>query len=118
MIIDKLAVYGTLRNGSRDIGLVNGFKLAYPGHKNFPVAIPSKDAKKLVVEVIDVDIADLVGYDRYEGVDSGLYERRQVKVDINGEDIDAWMYSIGTLMYNDVGVFEEIEGKDWLNRLT
>ena len=32
--------------------------------------------------------------------------------------LDAWMYTIGTLMYNDVGVFEEIEGKDWLNRLT
>jgi len=116
--MDKLAVYGTLRNGSRKTGIVNGFTLAYPGHKRFPVAIPNKDKKGLVVEVADVDSSELMSYDIYEGVDVGLYERRRVEVDMGDHALDAWMYTIGTLMYNDVGVFEEIEGKDWLNRLT
>jgi hypothetical protein len=33
----------------------------------------------MIVEVFDVDDIDMVSYDRYEGVDSGLYDRRIVK---------------------------------------
>ena len=80
MKTNKLAVYGTLRNGNRDTWKVDGFSLVFPGHRIYPAAMIDSNAKDMVVEVVDVDEQDIAGYDRYESIDTGLYERRIVKV--------------------------------------
>ena len=115
MKTNKLAVYGTLRNGKRDTYSVNGFSLVFPGHRHFPAAFYDKDAKGMVVEIIDVDNADIAGYDIYESVDTGLYERRIVKVNKKDEVVDTWMYTIGPALMQGTGVFERVPKQDWLS---
>ena len=115
MKTNKLAVYGTLRNGKRDTYSVNGFSLVFPGHRHFPAALHDRDAKGMVVEIMDVDKADIAGYDIYESVDTGLYERRIVKVHKKDEVIDAWMYTIGPALMQGTGVFEKVPKQDWLS---
>ena len=41
----KLAVYGTLRRGSKNTGRVKKSSLVYPGHKNFPAVIQNDKGK-------------------------------------------------------------------------
>ena len=79
MKTNKLAVYGTLRDGKRDTWKVDGYSLVFPGHRNYPAAFIDENQNEMVVEIIDVDDMDLAGYDQYEGVSYGLYERRMVK---------------------------------------
>jgi|TARA_R110002124_G_scaffold56378_2_gene159097 gamma-glutamylcyclotransferase (GGCT)/AIG2-like uncharacterized protein YtfP len=113
MKTNKLAVYGTLRDGKRETWKVDGFNLYFPGHRNYPVAMPNQDASDLVVEVVDVDEQDIDNYDVYEGVSSGLYERRLVEAYKDDKKVKAWMYTIGTLLLQSTGVFQEVPGKDW-----
>ena len=54
MKTNKLAVYGTLRNGNRDTWKVDGFSLVFPGHRIYPAAMIDSNAKDMVVEVVDV----------------------------------------------------------------
>ena len=110
----KLAVYGTLRNGRRDTWKVDGYELVFPGHRNFPAAMVRDESNGLVVEVIDIDDFDLKRYDDYEGVDHGLYERRKVKAYNKKEEVDAWMYTIGTALMQGNKVFEIVPNKDWM----
>jgi gamma-glutamylcyclotransferase (GGCT)/AIG2-like uncharacterized protein YtfP len=42
----KLAVYGTLRNGKRDTWKVDGYSLVFPGHRDFPAALPDRKLKR------------------------------------------------------------------------
>ena len=95
MRTNKLAVYGTLRNGKRDTWKVDGYSLVFPGHRSYPAALINEDAKDMVVEVMDVDRGDIMGYDIYESISTGLYERRIVNAHNDEEDIEAWMYTIG-----------------------
>ena len=76
----KLAVYGTLRAGSNKTGVIKNSSLVYPGHESFPAVIHNKKGSGTVVEVHDVSEEDLVRYDMYEGVSSGLYRRVKTKV--------------------------------------
>ena len=115
MKTNKLAVYGTLRSGDRDTWNVNGFSLVFPGHRHFPAAIHDSEAKGMVVEVMDVDNADIAGYDYYESIDTGLYERRLVKVNKKDKVIDAWMYTIGPALLQGTKVFEKVPKQDWLS---
>ena len=113
---NKLAVYGTLRNGSRDTWKVDGYSLVFPGHRDYPAAMPDENQKGMVVEVMDVDDSDIISYDLYEGVSSGLYERRITKA-YNGEDeVDAWIYTIGPLLFQNKNVFEFVPKKDWMSK--
>ena len=114
MKTNKLAVYGTLRNGKRDTWNVDGYLMLFPGHRNFPVAMVDDSQKELVVEVIDVNESDIHNYDIYEGVDAGLYERRMVKAYNDKEEIDAWMYTMGTLLMQHKNVFQMVPKKDWM----
>ena len=109
----KLAVYGTLRDGMRDTWKVDGYNLYFPGHRNCPAAMPNEDAKDMVVEVLDVDEQDISSYDVYEGVRTGLYERRIVEAYNGKEKVKAWMYTIGTLLLQGTNVFQEVPNKDW-----
>ena len=115
MKTNKLAVYGTLRSGDRDTWNVNGFSLVFPGHSHFPAAIHDSEAKGMVVEVMDVDNADIAGYDYYESIDTGLYERRLVKVNKKDKVIDDWMYTIGPALLQGTKVFEKVPKQDWLS---
>ena len=115
MKIDKLAVYGTLRDGKKDTWIVDGYDLYFPGHRNYPAAMPNEDATGLVVEILDVDEQDIAGYDVYESVGMGLYERRKVTAKKNDKEIEAWMYTIGTLMLQNTGVFQKVPSKDWFS---
>ena len=74
----KLAVYGTLRAGSKNTGIVKNSSLVYPGHESFPAVIHNKKGSGTVVEVHNVSEEDLVRYDMYEGISSGLYRRVRV----------------------------------------
>ena len=69
----------------------------------------------MIVEVIDVDNMDLAGYDRYEGVSYGLYERRMVKAYNDDDEVDAWMYTIGPALLQNNTVFELVPKKDWMS---
>ncbi len=112
---DKLAVYGTLRDGNKDTWIVDGYDLFFPGHRRFPAAMPNEKSTGLVVEILDVDEQDIASYDVYESVESGLYERRRVKAVKDNEEVEAWMYTIGTLMMQSTGVFQEVPKKDWFS---
>ena len=117
MKIDKLAVYGTLRTGYRDTWKVDGYQIVFPGHHDFPAALMDKNAKEAVVEVIDVDDTDLHGYDKYESIDTGLYERRRVDVyNDSGDELEVWMYIIGPALMQDNKVFELVPEQDWLSK--
>ena len=54
--MDKLAVYGTLRNGDRETYRVKDVSLVFPGHKNYPALIRNKEGSGAVVELIDVEV--------------------------------------------------------------
>ena len=115
MKTNKLAVYGTLRNGKRDTWKVDGYSLVFPGHRRFPAALPDENQTGLVVEVMTVDDYDLASYDIYEGVSSGLYERKIVDVYSNDDNVEAWMYTIGSALMQGSGVFEMVPKKDWMS---
>jgi gamma-glutamylcyclotransferase (GGCT)/AIG2-like uncharacterized protein YtfP len=116
MKTNKLAVYGTLRNGNRDTWKVDGFSLVFPGHRIYPAAMVDSNAKDMVVEVVDVDEQDIAGYDRYESIDTGLYERRIVKVRKDDKKIDAWMYTIGPALLQGTKVFQQVPKQDWFSK--
>jgi gamma-glutamylcyclotransferase (GGCT)/AIG2-like uncharacterized protein YtfP len=116
MKTNKLAVYGTLRNGNRDTWKVDGFSLVFPGHRIYPAAMIDSNAKDMVVEVVDVDEQDIAGYDRYESIDTGLYERRIVKVRKDDKKIDAWMYTIGPALLQGTKVFQQVPKQDWFSK--
>tara|TARA_R100000742_G_C4226068_1_gene48668 strand:- start:183 stop:554 length:372 start_codon:yes stop_codon:yes gene_type:complete len=116
MITNKLAVYGTLRNGSRDTWKVDGYLLVFPGHRSYPAALPDHEAKDMVVEVMDVDKSDITSYDAYESLDTGLYERRIVKAYNDKEEVDAWMYTIGPALLQGTKVFEMVPKQDWMSK--
>jgi gamma-glutamylcyclotransferase (GGCT)/AIG2-like uncharacterized protein YtfP len=115
MKTNKLAVYGTLRDGKRDTWKVDGYSLVFPGHRNYPAAFIDENQNEMVVEIIDVDDMDLAGYDQYEGVSYGLYERRMVKAYNDDDEVDAWMYTIGPALLQNGGVFELVPKKDWMS---
>jgi|TARA_R100001443_G_scaffold39547_2_gene52873 gamma-glutamylcyclotransferase (GGCT)/AIG2-like uncharacterized protein YtfP len=115
MRTNKLAVYGTLRDGKRDTWKVDGYSLVFPGHRRFPAALPDMEQTDLIVEVMDIDDYDLKSYDRYEGISSGLYERRMVNAYNNDEKVKAWMYTIGSALMQGTGVFEMVPKKDWMS---
>jgi gamma-glutamylcyclotransferase (GGCT)/AIG2-like uncharacterized protein YtfP len=113
----KLAVYGTLRNGSKDTGVVKNSSLVYPGHESFPAIIQNKNGSGTVVEVHDVSEEELVRYDMYEGISSGLY--RRVKVEVNMDDGSkekAWLYVAGDELMQRSKMFRVIKSGDWYNR--
>jgi gamma-glutamylcyclotransferase (GGCT)/AIG2-like uncharacterized protein YtfP len=117
MKTDKLAVYGTLRNGKRDTWKVDGYQIVFPGNYSYPAALMDKNATGAVVEIIDVDNCDLEGYDIYENIKTGLYERRIVNVyNDNGEQKDAWMYIIGPALMQYDKVFELVPEQNWLSK--
>tara|TARA_A100000172_G_scaffold63891_1_gene43320 strand:- start:2786 stop:3154 length:369 start_codon:yes stop_codon:yes gene_type:complete len=113
----KLAVYGTLRNGSENTGIVERSSLVYPGHKNFPAVIQNDKGAGTVVELHNVSEEDLSRYDMYEGVDSGLYRRVMVQIEMDsGEEEEAWMYVAGDEMMQRSNSFRVIQSGDWYNR--
>mgnify|MGYP003110903735 CR=1 FL=1 len=115
-MINKLAVYGTLRNGKRKTYKINGFSLVYPGHYRYPAAIINNNSTGMVIELLDVEQEDINGYDIYESVDSGLYDRRKVTVYENDKEINAWMYTAGPLLLQHKTVFELVPEQDWLSK--
>tara|TARA_R100000656_G_scaffold20634_3_gene18435 strand:- start:193 stop:573 length:381 start_codon:yes stop_codon:yes gene_type:complete len=117
MKTDKLAVYGTLRNGKRDTWKVDGYQIVFPGHYSYPAALMDKNAKGAIVEIIDVDNYDLDGYDIYENIKTGLYERRIVNIyNDDGGKADAWMYIIGPALMQYNKVFELVPEQNWLSK--
>ena len=101
MKTDKLAVYGTLRNGKRDTWKVDGYQIVFPGNYSYPAALMDKNATGAVVEIIE----------------TGLYERRIVNVyNDNGEQKDAWMYIIGPALMQYDKVFELVPEQNWLSK--
>lgn len=112
-----LAAYGTLRPGL-DINKfhIKGYKLVYPGHMYYPAIIKSDPKNKVVVEVIDVDEESIEGYDSYEGVIHGLYEREKIKV-YNGKDffVDAWIYVAGNTLIKVKEKFIDVANQNWLS---
>jgi len=110
----RLAVYGTLRTGFIDTGKVEGFSLVFPGTKSFPAIIKNEKGKGAVVEMMDVTEEDLVMYDRYEGVDTGLYIRTTVPITLdNGKIEKAWIYVAGPQLWQSANSFTEVPDGDW-----
>ena len=113
----KLAVYGTLRNGSEDTGRIENTSLVYPGHQRFPAVIQDYQGKGTVVEVHDITSEEMAQYDLYEGLAMGLYDRVKVKVNMDkGKEVEAWAYVAGPRLLELVDVFEEIPNGDWNDR--
>ena len=113
----KLAVYGTLRSGNKNTGILENSSLVFPGQHTFPAVIQNKNGSGTVVEVHDVDKEDLARYDIYEGIKSGLY--RRVKADVkmdNGDIENAWVYVAGDELMQRSNSFKVIQSGDWYNR--
>jgi gamma-glutamylcyclotransferase (GGCT)/AIG2-like uncharacterized protein YtfP len=113
----KLAVYGTLRNGSKNTGILENSSLVYPGHNTFPAVIQNQKGSGTVVEVHEVSEEDLKRYDMYESIDSGLY--RRIKTDVkmdNGDMENVWVYVAGDELMQRSNSFRIIESGDWYNR--
>ena len=81
----KLAVYGTLRRGTDNTGVIKKSSLVYPGHKSFPAIIHNERGSGTVVEVQNVSQEELHRYDMYEGLSSGLYRRVMADADRDWE---------------------------------
>jgi len=111
----KLFVYGTLKSGHYNNRLLLRSTLLGEGvtkdtyllyNRGFPVAVASQSAKALPVrgEVWEVD-EDIISIDRLEG-HPNWYQRQEVKVDVNGEELIAWMYlqpnSLGDSLCNSL----------------
>ena len=113
----KLAVYGTLRAGSKNTGVIKNSSLVYPGHESFPAVIQNERGSGTVVEVHDVSEEDLVRYDMYEGVTSGLYRRVKTKVNMDdGSKEKVWLYVAGDELLQRSNMFRVIQSGDWYNR--
>ena len=113
----KLAVYGTLRKGSGNLCRIEKTALIYPGHQRFPAMIHDAAGSGTVVEVQEVDNEALTAYDRYEGVDAGIYQR--VKADVvmdDGSRTAAWVYLAGEKLLEQRESFFAINSGDWFNR--
>jgi gamma-glutamylcyclotransferase (GGCT)/AIG2-like uncharacterized protein YtfP len=113
----KLAAYGTLRNGSNNIGLIANTSLVYPGHQRFPAMIYNEHASGTIVEVQCIDSIMLANYDVYEGVAAGVYRRVEMQVAMDdGSITTAWVYLAGDKLLAQSDSFKEIASGDWFNR--
>ena len=113
----KLAVYGTLRNGSDRLGRIADTALVYPGHRRFPAMIRDEGGEGTIVEIHEVDSETLAAYDRYEGVAAGIYQRDLMKVTMaNGTTLEASVYLAGEKLLAQSASFVAVSGGDWLNR--
>ena len=113
----KLAVYGTLRTGSKHTGRIDNTSLVYPGHQRFPAMIPDNAGSGTVVEVHDVDGKMLAEYDAYEGVAAGVYRRAIWTIVMDdGTTIDAWVYLAGEKLLAERASFVTIHSGDWFDR--
>ena len=113
----KLAAYGTLRKGSDNLGRIEKTKLIYPGHRRFPAMIHDAAGSGTVVEVQEIDNEALIAYDRYEGVNEGIY--RRVKADVvmdDGSRTAAWVYLAGEKLLEQSESFVVIKSGDWFDR--
>ena len=121
----KLATYGTLRNRRPDAveGWIYGFKLFDTGN-GFPAIFRAEDGfTPIKVDLFDCSDEHLEGFDRIEGIDSGLYVREEVVVYegltqyITGDDevgTKAEIYVAGPMLMMRKEHMTEIEGGDWI----
>tara|TARA_R100001086_G_C11820103_1_gene253858 strand:+ start:466 stop:864 length:399 start_codon:yes stop_codon:yes gene_type:complete len=115
----RLAVYGTLRRGGTDLGVIEGFSLVFPGTQNFPAAVKNAQGKGVVVELLEVDEDDLNALDRYENVEGGLYIRTTVDIKkVDGDTEKAWVYVAGPVLWEKSKTFTEVPEGDWLSKKT
>ena len=115
----RLAVYGTLRRGGTDLGVIEGFSLVFPGTHNFPAAVKNAQGKGVVVELLEVDEDDLNALDRYENVEGGLYIRTTVDIKkVDGDTEKAWVYVAGPVLWEKSKTFTEVPEGDWLSKKT
>lgn len=115
----RLAVYGTLRRGYPETGLVENFSLVFPGTKSFPAIIKNNKGKGVVVELMDATPEDLNMYDEYESVSTGLYIRTTVPVTLdNGKEEKVWIYVAGPSLWQNSQSFTEVPDGDWHSRKT
>ncbi|MBM81224.1 MAG: hypothetical protein CMJ78_11605 [Planctomycetaceae bacterium] len=113
----KLAVYGTLRTGSDNLGRIEKTTLIYPGHRRFPAMIYDKGGCGTVVEVHEVDNEALSAYDHYEGISAGVYQRVRTDVTMDdGRTTSAWVYLAGEKLLEQSESFIVITSGDWFNR--
>ena len=115
----RLAVYGTLRSGRKDVGKVEGFSLVFPGTLSYPALIKNEKGKGAIVELMEVEDEDLSMYDRYENVDGGLYIRTTVEVTLPDKEKEkAWIYVAGPLLWQKSSSFTEVPDQDWFSHKT
>ena len=113
----KLAVYGTLRKGSDNLGRIEKTTLIYPGHRRFPAMIYDEAGSGTVVEVHEVDSEALSAYDHYEGISAGVYQRVRTDVTMDdGRTTSAWVYLAGEKLLEQSESFSVITSGDWFNR--
>lgn len=99
-----IAVYGTLRNGKDEVDHIRGTMLNC-GH--FPSIKHHKDGDLVEIEIKHVTEEDLDYFDKYEGLDSGLYKRVKVKTE---SGLEVWLYE-GDVTYNE-NAYEKIKADD------
>ena len=60
---------------------------------------------------------DLVRYDMYEGISSGLYRRVETEVNMDdGSKEKVWLYVAGDELMQRSNMFRIIPSGDWYNR--
>ena len=106
--MQRLAVYGTLRDGKSPTYRIKDVSLVYPGHEHYPAVIKNKEGKGAVVEVINVDSYDLDYYDKYERID--VYTKKDEPF------TKAWIYMAWPTLMQSKSVFKEVPRQDWLSQ--
>lgn len=133
-----VAVYGTLRHVdgpgggnywhflhgktiAEQPGTVSGARMYDYGGFPFVRLVESKE-ELVVVEVMSLDPGRydeiLAAMDRLEGYrpnGGGLYDRKTVTVDVDGEQVEALMYVVGERMSKQVESLPVIRSGDWLD---
>ena len=120
----KVLTYGTLRPTLSPQN-VERFKLTPLGPATmtgnfelvgvswFPALIPSEQSRTIIGEAVEVE--NLKGLDFYESFSengNGLYDRKEVPIVIDGQEVSAWVYFMKARPTNA----KTIESNDWANK--
>ena len=114
----KVFVYGTLRDGHEAthqltnnvlMQLVDGRTFQFPMLQVVDFDLPFS----VIGNIIEVDDRELARLDRYESVDSGLYQRVKLPVKKIGQAAteEMWVYVAGPDLARPI-----ISSGDWFNR--
>lgn len=99
----RLFVYGTLMRGQAQDGLLAGFPARAGATRGrlwlhpagYPVLVADPGGRRIMGELVELaDPSRLRVLDLYEGTTDGLYQRVELPVELEGQVLTAWAYTM------------------------